>query len=252
MDLDTILKILQLGTDHKYLALAIVVIGWLTSLTSDWSKFPITIPGRYQPLIAAVLGISYGVLTKIDSGTVWYKAVFMGLIVGLATGGLYDVVINAIFGGNIPSWLAWLSFAKKSPPAAPPMSGLGKAESLKPAPMGRSDVKTNSRTGFFPRMTAAVVGLALILFGCSIFTPERDVQIAKGACIIANAFLESDQLNVVCNLLTPEEKAYGKALSESTRVTVNAQVKAMHAEACAQDAGPDAQTSTRVDAGGAK
>ncbi len=129
MNLDTLLQLAKLFTDHKYIPIAIVLIGWLTSLTSDWSKFPITIPGRYQPLVAAGLGIVYGMLEKIDSGTVWWKAILGGLLVGLATGGLYDVVINAIFAGKVPSWLAWLSFAKLAPP--PPMSAMGKADVAK-------------------------------------------------------------------------------------------------------------------------
>lgn len=113
MNADTALEWVKLGTEHKWLALAVVVIGWLTSLTSDWSKFPITVPGRWQPAVAAGLGLVYGVLQKVDDGMPLQKALIGGLLVALATGGLFDLVVNGALDGRVPPWLGWLSFAKK-------------------------------------------------------------------------------------------------------------------------------------------
>lgn len=118
--MNTLLQWLQLGTDHKYLALAIAMIGWMVSLTSDWSKFPITVPGRYQPLIAVGLGVVYKILLDHQNGTPWWRAIGEGVMIGLVTAGLYDAIIKAIFDGKIPTWMRWLSMGKRKPEQEPP------------------------------------------------------------------------------------------------------------------------------------
>lgn len=132
MNIETILQWLQLGTEHKYLLLAVAVIGWLTSLTSDWSKFPVTVPARWQPLVAALLGVAYGVLNSIQGGVAPWRAVVGGLVVGLATAGLYDAVVKSVFGGVVPGWLAWLSLGRKG--SRDPLAGSPTVPPAIPAP----------------------------------------------------------------------------------------------------------------------
>jgi hypothetical protein len=122
MDQDTLLKIIELGTGHKWLLLAIFVISWITSLTNDWSRFPITVSKRLQPVIVAGLGIAYGVLTMVQGGETWLGALQATLIASGGAYGLFAIVIKAIYNGDVPKWLGILSLAKKDddePPSPP-------------------------------------------------------------------------------------------------------------------------------------
>lgn len=225
MDIDTILKIMQLGTDHKYIPIAIIVIGWLVALTSDWSRFPINVPGRFQPLVAAMLGIAYGALHQIDGGMVWWKAIGGGLVVGLTTGGLYDVVINAVFDGNVPSWLAWLAFAKKSPPAMPPMSEHGKHADDPKTPVNPGGMRWSFKLAFAAALTS-------FLMACGLLTPAQEAKgilVAKDiACVIENAYIDDALLNTVCDLRSPTQQQAGKELASLHRTGVAKRMAAMH------------------------
>lgn len=110
MDAKTILAIVADLGGHKWLPLAVVVIGWLSSLTSDWSRFPVNIPDRWRPVVVIVLGQVYAGLSAVAGGTPWRQALLDGFIVSFTTMGLYDLVVKAAFGDKIPRWLSWLSF----------------------------------------------------------------------------------------------------------------------------------------------
>lgn len=107
--MDTISQILTLATGHKWLPLAIVVVGLLVSWTSDTSKFPVNIPDRYKPLVAIVLGQAYAVLEAVQGGSSWTTAVGHGVLVALSSAGLANLISTTIFNGNVPSWLSWVT-----------------------------------------------------------------------------------------------------------------------------------------------
>jgi hypothetical protein len=94
---------------RAWMALAVLLVGYVTTLTSDTSKFPVNIPTRWQPVVVVVLGQVYAVLLSIQGGTPWEPSVWHGLLVSFTTMGLFDLVINGIFNGNPPSWLKWLA-----------------------------------------------------------------------------------------------------------------------------------------------
>jgi hypothetical protein len=110
MDFQTIMQALQDITGHKWMPLAILVIGYLVTLTSDTSKFPVNIPDKWKPVVAIVLGEVYSTLIAISDGTNWKAAVWHGLVTAMATSGLFDLVINGFFNGNLPKWLKWIAF----------------------------------------------------------------------------------------------------------------------------------------------
>lgn len=134
MDAKTLLALIDDVSGHKWLPLAVVVISYLVSLTNDWSKFPVTVPDRWKPVVALALGQAYAVLSATAGGTPWKLAVRDGVIAAFVTMGAYDVVVKALYGDKpIPRWLAWLSLGKMDhpaiakkvttpppPPAAPP------------------------------------------------------------------------------------------------------------------------------------
>lgn len=98
-----------LFTGHQWLGIAIVVVGWLVSLTSDTSKLPLNIPDRFKPLIALLFGQLYAVLEAIQSGEDWKTAVAHGIVAALSATGFSTIIVNTIFNGTLPKALAWLS-----------------------------------------------------------------------------------------------------------------------------------------------
>ncbi len=147
IDIATILQWLQLVQDHKWnylgLVIAVTLIGWLTSMTSDWSKFPLTIPGRWQPAVAGFLGLLYAPLVAgaaamkagTPIGAAMLGAIESGVFMAALTAFLYDLVIRGVLNGTVPSWLAWLSF--KNQPGAIDL----KTRSSKPPPSNTTAAK---------------------------------------------------------------------------------------------------------------
>lgn len=109
MDLTTILAFVADFQGHKWLPLAVLLIGYLTTLMSDTSKFPINIPDRWKPVLVVGLGQVYAVLTAASGGDTWSHAVWSGAVAAFGTMGLFDLLVRAIFNGNLPKWLAWLA-----------------------------------------------------------------------------------------------------------------------------------------------
>jgi hypothetical protein len=109
MDLTTIMQLVDDFTGHKWLPAAVVLIGWLTTLLSDTSKFPITIPDRWKPMAVLILGQVYATVQAVAGGVTWPHAVWGGLVAAFGTMGLFDVVVKAIFQGQLPKWLQWLA-----------------------------------------------------------------------------------------------------------------------------------------------
>lgn len=109
MNYDNVMLMIQDFTGHQWIPLAILVVGWLTSMFSDVSNFPVNIPDRWKPVVVIVLGQAYAVLEAIQGGSAWKTAVTHGLVVSFTTMGLFDLLVKAVFNGNIPSWLQVVS-----------------------------------------------------------------------------------------------------------------------------------------------
>ena len=121
MDQTEITNALMLLAGRKWLLLFILIIGWLTRLFSDKSRFPATIPARWQPVVVLVLSQVYSTATAVQSGVPWRTAIVQGLLVAFMTMGLFDLVVKAFFNGNEPKWLGWIALifprAKPDDPA---------------------------------------------------------------------------------------------------------------------------------------
>ena len=119
MDPQTVQAAWALFQSHNYLGFAILVIGWLVTLLSPSSKFKLTIPTIYgrdpKPLIAAVLGMAYGVLVAHKGGEAWLPSVQHGLMTGLLTMGLFDLVVKFVFNGNAPAFMNALAMVFPKP-----------------------------------------------------------------------------------------------------------------------------------------
>lgn len=97
---------------HNWLGAAMLFIAYATYLLSPASKFPLTIPpiwGRDpKPLVVAVLMTTWGVLFDRQAGESWLHAARDGLLYGLVTMGLFDLVVKFCFANDPPRWLKTL------------------------------------------------------------------------------------------------------------------------------------------------
>ncbi len=86
--------ILALFHSHSWLALAVVVMGFVTRLLKSDTKLPVNIPARWQPVIVVVLGQVYAVLQATAGGLTWKLAVEQGVYASFITLGLFDLVAH--------------------------------------------------------------------------------------------------------------------------------------------------------------
>lgn len=125
MNLD---DITALFVAHNYLGFAMLLIGYLTYLLSDQSKFPLTIDtnarwlrwlnGRDpKPVVVCLLGVTYGILADREAGHTWLDSLKLGLMAGVMTMGLFDVIVKFGFNGNVPMILKQLLLLFPKPQA---------------------------------------------------------------------------------------------------------------------------------------
>lgn len=103
----------------KWLPLAIIVIGYLTRLLTDESKFPVSVPARWRPVVVVVLGQLYGCLMLAENGATWKTVVVTGLVTSFVTMGLFDLLVKAVFNGQPPWWVDVLALIFPSNPTKP-------------------------------------------------------------------------------------------------------------------------------------
>jgi hypothetical protein len=106
----------QLVLEEKWLPLAIFIVGYLVRLTADDSKFPLSIPQAWQPVVALFLAQLYGLLVAWPN---WKPAVQPAMLAALGV-----MIVKAFYATRPePAWLKWLAFVwngKKNPPPPPP------------------------------------------------------------------------------------------------------------------------------------
>ena len=140
---------------HKWIALAAIVIGAVVRLLKSDGPIPLTVPSRWRPVLAVVLGVIAGVFDKVASGGAWTQAILGGLLAALTAISSHDVVIEGLRGGK-----------ELGAPKGPAAMLLALALSL--------GASTSACAGFF--------------------TPARDEQLAKTGIDIAICILNHSQL----------------------------------------------------------
>lgn len=97
MDLNAIIL---LATEHKWIALSAVVVGFLVRLTKDDNVFPVYIDARWRPVVAAVLGVASGCLDAIANGTPWANALVGGVVAAALAALGHGAFVSALAGGK--------------------------------------------------------------------------------------------------------------------------------------------------------
>lgn len=94
-------ELVQLLIAQKWMPLAVFVVGYLVRLTADDSKFPVTVPQQWHPVVALFVAQVYGVLLVWPH---WQPAVQPALMVALAV-----LALKAYFYEREPRWLKWIA-----------------------------------------------------------------------------------------------------------------------------------------------
>lgn len=106
--------ITNLVKDHSWVPLAALIIGALIRISKDdkavaW--FPVSIPPRWRPWAAMILGAAAGCLDSVMSGTPWSQAALSGVTASALAMAGHDVIVEGARGGRD-------IFEKKAPPPA--------------------------------------------------------------------------------------------------------------------------------------
>lgn len=117
-------QVVALVRSHAWLALAILVVGFLVRLTAKDSKFPlfrvVNIPDQWQPVIVLALGTLADVLQELYAGKPWEQAVNASLIIGVAV-----LALKAYFHGREPGWLKALAMVVPTKTTVQEVTGPG-------------------------------------------------------------------------------------------------------------------------------
>jgi hypothetical protein len=105
MDLATVIADI---TQKKWMALAVLIIGYLHVLFSNASTFPVNIPTRFRPLVVIIFGQGYTIISAVSGGEACLPAIEHGLLIAFTTMGLAQVLTTLIFPNGLPSWLKWV------------------------------------------------------------------------------------------------------------------------------------------------
>lgn len=122
MDQQELTSALALLAGRKWLPLIVLLIGWATRLLSDKSRFPVSVPTRWQPVIVLALSTLYATGTAVVSGASWRDAAVHAFVVACVTMGAFDLLVKAVFDGKEPTWLGWIAlvFPKPAGTGTPP------------------------------------------------------------------------------------------------------------------------------------
>jgi hypothetical protein len=96
---------------QRYLFVFVLLAAYARRLTAADSKFPITLPDAWRPVVTTLFGLVYGVLAAAQGGASWESAT-LGGVISAATGGFADMLLVAIFSNSAaaPAWARALAF----------------------------------------------------------------------------------------------------------------------------------------------
>jgi hypothetical protein len=139
LDADTLIKTVMA---KRWLAAAIVVLGYMTRLVRDDSRFPVTLNKRWHPVFVVLFSQAFFVACAVEQGTPVKSAAVTALVVAFSTMGLFDLVMKALLNGNEPAWMKWLALAVEKQPVIPPPDTLPEVEVPTQAPPPNDPKKT--------------------------------------------------------------------------------------------------------------
>jgi hypothetical protein len=93
----------QLGdliVQHKWVAVAALVIGLIVRVLKSDTTIPIVVPPLWRSWLALGLGVVSGVLEKVSTGVTWTSAIVDGLVAGVLAIIGHETIIEGLRGGK--------------------------------------------------------------------------------------------------------------------------------------------------------
>lgn len=100
--------VIELVKTHAWLALAVLVVGYVARLLASDTKLPINIPDQWQPVVVLFFGTLADVLREVQAGKTWQAAVNPALVIAVVV-----LALKAAFQGREPGWLKLLALVTK-------------------------------------------------------------------------------------------------------------------------------------------
>lgn len=119
-----LLQLIKDATGSKWGPLMILVSSWVVQLLTQDSKFPISLPAKWnsnvwKPVVVLLASTAQAIVVSIIQQHVDpVHAILLGLRTAMWTLGLWALVIKAIYNGKPPKWMDYLAFILPKPQAA--------------------------------------------------------------------------------------------------------------------------------------
>jgi hypothetical protein len=93
-------QLLDLILANKWWAVAALVVGFAVRMVKSDGPLPITIPPRWRPWLAMILGALAATFEKVNAGISWKQALAGGLLAALLAIGGHQLVIESVRNGQ--------------------------------------------------------------------------------------------------------------------------------------------------------
>ncbi len=155
-------QLLALIGAHNYLALAIVATLYVRTLCGPDSKFPITLPVKWQPSVTAACTLAYVFESAWQGGDTVAQAGLAALVSAASTGFLDGLCVAIWNGANAPSWARAIVFLVDD------IAGGGGAAKPPSAPKGPSVL-----AGAAMLLVVGILAIVPASTGCGLFAGSK-------------------------------------------------------------------------------
>lgn len=185
-----------LAVKSPLLPALVVVALYVRKLVGPDSKFPVTIPHAWAPIVSSAAGLAYGLLSSLAAG-VSPLAAAIAMLAAAAASGFLDGLLTAIFAdpAKVPWWAKALVFlfddsmgGGGSGNAAGAGQSSAMVTSIKPPPASaRVTLRPRFAVGLLWARRALVGGGAVLLMGCAPWLQSLNAwdQSAQGTVLAA-------------------------------------------------------------------
>ncbi len=114
---------------HEWVPAIAIVSSYVVMLLDQDSRFPVSLPAnwndnRWKPAAVLVAANVQAAIVALGTGMPPWQVVALGFQSTLFSYGLWALVVKAIYGGNVPKWLLWVSMALPKPKEFDPAKGV--------------------------------------------------------------------------------------------------------------------------------
>ena len=206
-------ELLALAAERKWIPLAALAAWAVVRLLKSDTKLR-TVPARWRPVLAIVVGVLASTLDKVIAGGDWRLLAPEGVAVGVIAVLVHVFGVDVLRGGKdiaIPK-----SLSVRPPPPPPGSDGGGLivppvppprlpriSDGPEPPAAAIEELPKPKKTLLF----AGVVFASISLQSCALFTPQnasRLLDLSKTLCILANFASDDTAVQAICGIVDRE------------------------------------------------